>query len=184
MSHRQPRTNAGRRAGSSFALLVALGATAVHAASFAVDSVADGADAAPGNGACATAGGACTLRAAVMEANALAGPDRVLLAAQTYQLSLAGGGEAAGDLDLATDLEIAGAGSTIVAAVGIERVLEVSAGSASLHDLVLRPLGASGNPSCLLSTASLTASGVRCDPPLFFDGFETGDLSRWSSHVP
>ena len=52
-----------------------LGTTA--AAGFTVDSTADASDANPGNGTCAAAGGACTLRAAVEEANALAGSDSV-----------------------------------------------------------------------------------------------------------
>ena len=41
-----------------------------------VNSTADGVDASPGNGVCATAGGQCTLRAAIQEANSLAGATR------------------------------------------------------------------------------------------------------------
>lgn len=44
---------------------------------FVVNNAGDGADAAPGNGICATGGGACTLRAAIQEANAAAGPDAI-----------------------------------------------------------------------------------------------------------
>lgn len=47
------------------------------AATFTVDSTADAADANPGNGACATAQGDCTLRAALEEANLNRGPDTV-----------------------------------------------------------------------------------------------------------
>jgi uncharacterized repeat protein (TIGR01451 family)/CSLREA domain-containing protein len=39
--------------------------------SLTVNDLGDGADATPGNGVCATSGGVCTLRAAIMEANAL-----------------------------------------------------------------------------------------------------------------
>jgi CSLREA domain-containing protein len=46
-------------------------------ATFTVNSTGDGADASPGNGACATSGGVCTLRAAIQEANALAGTDTI-----------------------------------------------------------------------------------------------------------
>src|SRR3954447_17536193 len=56
---------------------------------FTVDSAADSVDAAPGNGACLDAGGLCSLRAAVMEANALAGPDVVILPSGTYSLTIA-----------------------------------------------------------------------------------------------
>jgi CSLREA domain-containing protein len=47
------------------------------AATFTVNSLADTPDAIPGNGQCADAGGACTLRAALQEANALFGNDTI-----------------------------------------------------------------------------------------------------------
>jgi hypothetical protein len=52
------------------ALSCALVAVPSGAATFAVDSTADAVDVVPGDGLCATAAGACTLRAAVMETNA------------------------------------------------------------------------------------------------------------------
>jgi len=77
------------------------------AATFVVNSTADAVDAAPGDGACATAGGACTLRAAVQEAN---GPGQygegrvntITLPAGTYVLTIPGQSEpaSAGDLDV------------------------------------------------------------------------------------
>nr|QEO74283.1 hypothetical protein [uncultured bacterium] len=72
-------TNAfGRKSLAAF-LVVLLGCAVDAAAlTFTVTSTGDGADAAPGNGVCAVAGGGgCTLRAAVQEANALAGPDTI-----------------------------------------------------------------------------------------------------------
>src|SRR6187455_2320270 len=80
----------GRRLGSSAAsrwlaasLLLAslLPATTAGAAGFTVASGGDGVDVAPGNGACADAGGACTLRAAITEANALPGTDAIAVTA-------------------------------------------------------------------------------------------------------
>lgn len=53
------------------------GASASAALTFTVDSTGDSADASIGNGACATSGGVCTLRAAIAEANAHAGPDTI-----------------------------------------------------------------------------------------------------------
>ena len=47
------------------------------ATTFTVNSLADTPDAVPGNGLCADAGGACTLRAALQEANSLAGNDTI-----------------------------------------------------------------------------------------------------------
>ena len=61
--------------------LVAAFPIPVFAATFNVDSTADEVDATPGDGTCATAGGACTLRAAVQEANATVGLDTVDLPA-------------------------------------------------------------------------------------------------------
>jgi CSLREA domain-containing protein len=57
--------------------LVAQGGVA-HAATLAVDSTGDAGDASPGDGVCATAGGECTLRAAIEEANATVGHARGL----------------------------------------------------------------------------------------------------------
>lgn len=79
---------------------------------FTVTSLADNPDAAPGNGTCADRGGGCTLRAAIMEANALAGANTIVLLADTYHLTRAGADEDAastGDLDITGALTISGA---------------------------------------------------------------------------
>src|SRR5256885_5141951 len=67
-----------------------------HAVTFVVNTTADTADAVPGDGICADSGNACSLRAPVQEANALAGPDTIQLGAPTYVLSGAAGGEVGG----------------------------------------------------------------------------------------
>jgi CSLREA domain-containing protein len=114
------------------------------AATFAVNDTADDVDAAPGNGLCATAGGTCTLRAAVMETNALAGADVVTLPAGVYGLLLTGSGEDAGltgDLDVADALEVNGAGAdaTVVDGLGADRVFHVvGATPFALRDLTVR----------------------------------------------
>jgi len=66
--------------------LDALDTPATGAATFTVDSTADEPDADPGNGVCASAGGQCTLRAAIEETNALAGMDSVTVPVGTYPL--------------------------------------------------------------------------------------------------
>jgi CSLREA domain-containing protein len=84
------------------------------ATAFTVNSTVDAVDASPGDGACATVAGECTLRAAVQEANALPGADTITLPAATYLLEIQGGFDetaAAGDLDISDDLEINGAGA-------------------------------------------------------------------------
>jgi len=61
-------------------MLILLGVGIVlpaHAASFVVNDLGDASDANPGNGACATAGAVCTLRAAIQEANAFPGSDQI-----------------------------------------------------------------------------------------------------------
>lgn len=52
------------------AALAIVATPALGDAIFIVDDTVDAIDANPGDGRCATASGACTLRAAVMEANA------------------------------------------------------------------------------------------------------------------
>ncbi|CAG0968413.1 hypothetical protein ANRL3_01334 [Anaerolineae bacterium] len=100
-------------------------------ATFTVNSTTDAVDAAPGNGVCATVGSVCTLRAAIQEANALAGDDTIIVPAGTYTLTIAGAGEDAattGDLDITSNLIIngGGAGITIINANWVDRVLHVT----------------------------------------------------------
>lgn len=115
-------------------LATLLMAASASAATFEVDDVADGVDVAPGDGSCATALATCTLRAAVQEANALAGDDRVRVPAGTYELTIAGAFEnagATGDLDVTGRLRIVGDGTdaTVVDARGLDRVLDVQPGA-------------------------------------------------------
>ncbi|MGC8856466.1 MAG: CSLREA domain-containing protein [Anaerolineae bacterium] len=56
-----------------------------YAASFTVNTTADTVDANPGNGSCAGSSGNCSLRAAIMETNALAGADTIFIPTGTYR---------------------------------------------------------------------------------------------------
>jgi hypothetical protein len=91
----------------------------------------DAADLNPGDGICAsTAFSVCTLRAAIQEANAWPGSDTINVPEGHYTLSLPGINEnsgATGDLDIAEDLRIVGAGAhlTTIDANGIDRVFDV-----------------------------------------------------------
>jgi len=121
------------------------------AATFAVDSTTDSVDALPGNGACADAGGACTLRAAIMEANALAGADEIDLPAGVYTIAITGTNEdgcLTGDFDV-TDttgqLSITGAGvdATFIDANFLDRVFDNQDGvSLAVHQATVRNGGA------------------------------------------
>lgn len=113
------------------------------AVEYQIDSTVDEQDAAPGDGLCASATDGCTLRAAVMEANAHPNqPSRIALPAGRFELSrwpLAPvtqgfnvvhqdpSAAANGDLDLfwPTTIVGAGAGRTIIDAKGVDRIFNV-----------------------------------------------------------
>lgn len=100
--------------------LPALASPSTAGATFVVDTSVDEVDVSPGDGLCAGPSGGCTLRAAVMEANALVGPDEIYLpggpAAPAPSLNITGVGEDAsltGDLDVLDDLTISGDGMAL-----------------------------------------------------------------------
>jgi CSLREA domain-containing protein len=105
-------------------------ATVASAATFTVDDFGDAVDANAGDATCQTATASCTLRAAIQEANAHAGPDVIEVPAGTVMLAIAGQAEdaaATGDLDVTDDLTVtgAGAGTTTIDAAGLDRVFDV-----------------------------------------------------------
>ncbi len=95
-------------------VVAALGAVAspAQAASFTVNANGDLPDTSPGDGTCVTSMGFCSLRAAVMETNALAGADTITIStAGMISLTTTGPGEnaaATGDLDISDTLTIVG----------------------------------------------------------------------------
>ena len=96
----------------------------IHAADFRVNSPADVADANPGDGFCETAfgNGVCTLRAAIMETNALTGADTIELQGDaTYYLS-------AGVLPISDSVAITGGGpdGTIIDGNGRYEILSLT----------------------------------------------------------
>lgn len=124
------------------------------AASFVVDSTADWTDADPGDGICATVTGACTLRAAIQETNALAGSDTIILPAGWYGLAIPIPASivpedenlsTVGDLDVRDNLTISGAGatSTTIDANQIDKAFHVPIPgiSLTLEDLAVRNSG-------------------------------------------
>ena len=89
----------------------------------------------PAPGACVS--GDCSLREAVLAANAGSGGDTIVLPAGHFQLGIAGLGEdaaAKGDLDLTRSVTITGAGAraTVIDAMRIDRVFQVTSGATVL----------------------------------------------------
>jgi predicted outer membrane repeat protein len=117
----------------AFALAVVAGALvagSAHAAGFSVSVPYDAVDAAPGDGLCDDGTGQCTLRAAVMEANALPGWDDIKVPPDHYPLTDTGAGEdfaKTGDLDITSHVGIWGSDplKTRVDGIGADRVFHV-----------------------------------------------------------
>ena len=135
--------------------MVMLCMATAQAQNFTVSSTIDAVDAVPGNGICADASGNCTLRAAIQEANVLAGTDTITLPAGVYQLSLTGAGEdvaATGDLDITADLTISGAGAMLTTIDGglSDRVFDIGPNlvplSVVFNSLTIRNGVANGGP--------------------------------------
>ncbi len=126
-----------------FSLVLALfiGAVALtgsaQAASFDVDSTVDAVDVNLGDGICDAgpgAGNQCTLRAAIMQANALGnGPHLVRLVGDTYSLTISGAQEnqsATGDLDITASIQVTGmdAAFTVIDGYAQDRVFDIHSG--------------------------------------------------------
>jgi len=128
------------------------------AASFIVNSELDQVDAVPGDGVCATASEACTLRAAIQEANALAGEESIEVPAGNHVLTIPGTDEdaaATGDLDITDGLNVTGAGmdKSVIDAGGLDRVLEIQ------NVDFRQPVGPSGI-TILVGDTALVASSL------------------------
>jgi CSLREA domain-containing protein len=98
------------------------------AATFTVDTTKDGVDANTADTLCATAGGKCTLRAAIEEANAQSGNDEIVLPKGTFKLSLPKAPAPAnseGELDVteAAEIDGRGPGKTVIRQTVKDRVL-------------------------------------------------------------
>lgn len=124
-------------------LLMSFSAVAQNA-TFVVNSPADTIDAAPGDGICADGSGpcSCTLRAAIIEANTLIGPDTIILPAGAYVLGINGLEDSArkGDLDITDSLTITGAGALTTTIDGnqIDTVIEVHGGTVTITGVAIK----------------------------------------------
>ncbi len=144
---------------------------AVERVDFVVDSTLDTVDATPGDGVALDAAGKTTLRAAIMEANALGGPQTIVLLAGTYTFSLTGAIDddaVTGDLDIKDDVTIVGVGaaSTIIDAADLDRVFEVMSGKhLSIERVTIRNGNVSGGADGggILNSGTLELTRVTLD---------------------
>jgi len=114
----------------SLSAIIGLASFSASAVEFVVDSQSDTVDIANGDGVCATADNNCSLRAAIQEANALAGADTITISPGIYKLAISGTAEdnaATGDLDITSIITINGAGAdqVFIDAMGIDRVFDI-----------------------------------------------------------
>ncbi len=112
-------------------------------AKFTVNTTDDSVDVAPGDGVALDGLGNTSLRAAVMEANALAGADEIVLGSGNYHLSQTGVGESAatsGDLDVTQDLIITGAGAktTTIDGDAADRVFDVRGANIAIAGVTIQ----------------------------------------------
>jgi CSLREA domain-containing protein len=108
-----------------------------NACTFRVNSVVDAPDANPGDGTCESAAGLCTLRAAVMEANAYSFTSRIEIPSGLYELTLpvnSGGGR----LEITTGVKFQGAGATIIDGHGSDIVIYVKSGNVAINNLIVQ----------------------------------------------
>jgi ELWxxDGT repeat protein/predicted outer membrane repeat protein len=146
--------------------LVAPSAASTLDVVFTVNSILDTVDVNPGDGYARDASGLTSLRAAVMEANALSGAQTINLPAGTYRLTLGGmneDGAATGDLDINGSLSIVGAGAsqTIIDATGLnDRIFDMKSGwTTQLQDLTIKGGRISDN-----SAPGDCGGGIRVEP--------------------
>ena len=140
---------------AAFGLVAAVVSTSASAAIFVVNTSFDTPDVISGDGICADLASACSLRAAISEANALAGADIIRLPAGTFTTTGVGVDDTnvKGDYDLTSEIAIVGAGAALTtvqaatsAGVAVERVFDLlGASPVTMNDLAVkngRQLGA------------------------------------------
>jgi hypothetical protein len=135
-------------------------AVLARATTFAVNSTIDATDATPGDGSCETApgNGVCTLRAAVEETNALAGPDIVTVPAGTYS-------SVSGALVVSDDVTVAGAGTaTTVIDCGPTGGIVVGAVTARIGGVTIRHCNAGYGAISNRGTLTVSDSVVSDNP--------------------
>ncbi|MBK9124767.1 MAG: hypothetical protein IPM16_16825 [Chloroflexi bacterium] len=147
---------------------VVIGATGIRA-NFVLSSPGDTLDAVPGDGACADSNGDCTLRAAIMEANALGGSHTITIPAN-YSIVLTLGATNdnnadSGDLDIFANIEIIGAAGgqqPRIRNLIADRIFHLATAGISLS-LTNLMLHYSGGPTVSGGAVAVTGGQFRAD---------------------
>ena len=166
----------GRRCRKVLLLLFPLFTThPVTAAVFTVNSIVDARDTVPGDGACTTSAGACSLRAAIEETNALPGPDSVNIPTGSYSITLGNGDDDAerGDFDVTDTLTIAGSGqtSTTIDGNASDRVFDVhESASLDMSAVTIRNGNINSQGGGIRSEGTLTLTNVTISDNIGKDG--------------
>lgn len=140
----------------------------VQATVWTVNSTNDLPDAQPGDGVCAASNGACTLRAAVQEANASRGEDVIQVPSlqPRFRLLIAGDGEeeaATGDLDLTDNVVLEGNGPGVTTIDGnlLDRVFDVfPPATVTMRNLVIQNGNVGAGGGGIRNRASLRLESV------------------------
>lgn len=154
---------------------------------FVVTSPVDEPDALPGDGIAQSASGETTLRAAVQEANASPGPDEILIPDSLIQVALAASsGSETGELEIADDLTISGAGkdSTVIDATQIDTAFHIQTGvELTLSELTL-VVTDDGTPGIFNDGGALTLNNADVDelPPLSIPAIDRSVVSTNERH--
>jgi len=139
------------------------------AATFTVNSTADTPDATPGDGVCATAGAVCTLRAAIEEANALAGADLINIPGGTYVLT--------SELLIFSDINLVGSASPLTKISGnvATRVVNIAGGAVvNFTDLEITEGRADHGAGIRIGAGTVTLLRVRVDSNAANSGTQLG----------
>jgi CSLREA domain-containing protein len=137
-------------------LVAVLAHSPAHAASFQVTSPADAGDTSPGDGICAAVSGACTLRAAIEEANALGGRDAISVPAGSYDFT-------ASALAISEEVDVGGAGRDATVLQGSIVFSHGPSASASLSDArVIGSIAPDGAGVNMELTRVAVQGGVTC----------------------
>ncbi|MEZ5164954.1 MAG: pentapeptide repeat-containing protein [Acidimicrobiales bacterium] len=174
-------------------VVVGVGVSACHqnGTVFAVDTTADTVDVVPGDGVCADAGGACSLRAAVMEANALPGVEEIrLVDGAEYTLTIPEGTTdtaATGDLDITAPVVMTGDGLIQAPDLfwGCARPRRRRPGRVRRPRFLLELLRSGrrcprARSACVRADFLFSGSQIQVAAPVRVNG---GSLSMWSSSI-
>ena len=155
-------------------------------ATLIVSSTEDLVDLNPGDGVCEVSpGGACTLRAAIQEGNALGStgePIRIEVPEGTFALGITGLGNNAGDLDITGSMVLqgTGAGTTIIDGNAIDRVFDVRGGVVEIRGVTIEG-GSVSDPDALVEGSG---GGIRNEADLTLaDSLVTGNLATLGAGI-